>query len=262
MARQPKQVLVIPYYFERNNILFAIFKRTDLNCWQWISGGVEDEESVLEAAKRESYEEAKIDSGNNFIKLDATTSIPRDNYHEDWSDNIFVVTEYSFGVEVKNPEFKLSSEHSDFEWVGYEEALNRLRYDSNKTALWELNKRLSRNAHKMHLYEEPFKMIKSGQKKIELRLNDEKRQKIKIGDTIVFSKFPDCNERIEVKVTGLLHYASFKELYTDIPFHLFGRENKSMDWMLQGTYEIYDKEREEKYGALGIRIEKIRVYSV
>lgn len=262
MGRQPRNVLVIPYYFAGNDILFALFKRADLNCWQWIAGGVEDEENILEAAKRESYEEAGIAANNNFIKLDTITSIPREIFHENWNDDIFVVIEYSFGVEVKNPEFKLSPEHSDFECLGYEEAMDRLKYDSNKTALWELNKRLNKNIHKMHLNKGPFEMIKSGQKKIEIRLNDEKRRKVKIGDTIIFSKLPDCKEKIEVKVTGLLHYASFRELYEDIPFQLIGRENKSLDWMLQGIYKIYDKEREEKYGALGIRIERIKAYSV
>lgn len=54
----------------------------------------------------------------------------------------------------------------------------------------------------------------------------------------------------------------FKELYIDIPFQLLGRENKTLDWMLQDTYEIYDKENEEKYGVLRIRFEKIKAYSV
>ena len=39
----------------------------------------------------------------------------------------------------------------------------------------------------MKLNASPFEMIKSGVKSIELRLYDEKRQKIKIGDTIIFT---------------------------------------------------------------------------
>lgn len=38
--------------------------------------------------------------------------------------------------------------------------------------------------HYMKLYNEPFQMIKKGEKTIELRLNDEKRRKLKKGDTI------------------------------------------------------------------------------
>lgn len=136
MSRQPKNVLVIPYYFDEADILFALFKRADLYCWQGIAGGVEEGENILEAAKRESYEEAKISNDSSFIKLDTITSTPRECFQEDWNDNVFVVTEYSFGVEVKNLEFKLSYEHSEFDWLSYEEAMDKLTYDSNKTALW------------------------------------------------------------------------------------------------------------------------------
>lgn len=40
--------------------------------------------------------------------------------------------------------------------------------------------------HEMRLLEEPFELIKAGKKIIEIRLNDEKRQKVSIGDEIVF----------------------------------------------------------------------------
>ena len=36
----------------------------------------------------------------------------------------------------------LSSEHNGFEWLTYDEAITRLTWDSNKTALYELNCRL------------------------------------------------------------------------------------------------------------------------
>ena len=39
--------------------------------------------------------------------------------------------------------------------------------------------------HYINLNPEPFEMIRSGKKTIELRLNDEKRKTISVGDTIV-----------------------------------------------------------------------------
>ena len=36
----------------------------------------------------------------------------------------------------------LSDEHEKMEWVNYNNAMKKLKYDSNKTALWELNERL------------------------------------------------------------------------------------------------------------------------
>ena len=42
--------------------------------------------------------------------------------------------------------------------------------------------------HKMNLNPEPFEMIRNGQKTIELRLNDEKRRMINVGDMIEFTQ--------------------------------------------------------------------------
>jgi len=41
--------------------------------------------------------------------------------------------------------------------------------------------------HYMKLQPKPFAKIKEGTKTLELRLNDEKRQSITVGDTIIFS---------------------------------------------------------------------------
>lgn len=40
-------------------------------------------------------------------------------------------------------EINLSNEHKEMKWVKYEEATKLLNWDSNKTALWELYKRLN-----------------------------------------------------------------------------------------------------------------------
>ena len=40
--------------------------------------------------------------------------------------------------------------------------------------------------HEMKLNKEPFEKIRDGKKTIELRLNDEKRQRVRVGDSIVF----------------------------------------------------------------------------
>ena len=66
--------------------------------------------------------------------------------------------------------------------------------------------------HKMKLNDEPFKSIKSGTKTVELRLYDEKRQLLNVGDTIEFTN-RTTNEKITVKVENLHIYPSFDELY-------------------------------------------------
>ncbi len=142
--RQPINTLVFPYYRDENKtVKYAIFKRSNIEMYQAISGGVEDDETVLEAAKRECFEEAGIIQGE-FLQLDSTASIPGymfENY-EDWGKDVYLVSEKSFAVEVTNINFKLSHEHSEYIWCDYNQALKILTWDSNKVALWELNEKL------------------------------------------------------------------------------------------------------------------------
>ena len=64
----------------------------------------------------------------------------------------------------------------------------------------------------MNLNNRPFKSIKEGTKTIELRLNDEKRSLLKVGDEIEFTN-RDTNEKLSVDIINLYKYPSFKELY-------------------------------------------------
>ena len=42
-------------------------------------------------------------------------------------------------------EIKLSDEHPEYRWLKYDEAHKMLKWDSDRTALWELNERLKRD---------------------------------------------------------------------------------------------------------------------
>lgn len=111
--------------------------------WQFIAGGGEDEEKPQEAAQREAMEEAGI-AGLRWISLDSVATIPRAGFPDSrhWPAELLVVPEYCFAVEVANSELQLSEEHSRAVWLSYEEARARLTWDSNRTALWELDQRL------------------------------------------------------------------------------------------------------------------------
>ena len=50
-----------------------------------------------------------------------------------------------FAVEMKCEDISISHEHGCFEWVDYSTAKERLRYDSNKVALWELDNKIRLN---------------------------------------------------------------------------------------------------------------------
>lgn len=112
--------------------------------------------------------------------------------------------------------------------------------------------------HQMGLYGEYFEAIKKGKKRVEVRLNDEKRKAIKVHDTIEFIKVPEQNETLKVQVIELRRYDTFKDTYEDIPFADFDCEDWTMEAMLAGTYDIYSREQEKMYGTLAITIQYTR----
>ena len=145
--RKPKQVLVFLYRKnEDENYEYCIFYRKRLKFWQGISGGVEDDESLIETVKREVYEETGV-RVNDIYQLSTVSSIPVVDVMGEffWGNDVYVVPEYSFGVSLENYDIHLSSEHKEYKWCLFEEAYEKLKFDSNKTALWELNQRLLSN---------------------------------------------------------------------------------------------------------------------
>lgn len=99
--------------------------------------------------------------------------------------------------------------------------------------------------HQMGLYGEYFQAIKEGRKIVEVRLNDEKRRKIRIGDSIEFLKVPQQDEILKVHVSDLKKYETFEDMYKDISFNDFDCEGWTMKEMIDGTYEIYTAEQEK-----------------
>jgi len=147
--RVPYQILVFPFVREGGKYYYAIFKRRDLNIWQGIAGGGEEDEKPIEAAKREAYEEAGIDRKSRYIKLASICAIPAVNIRGlEWGKEIIMIPEFAFGVEVLSRKLKITSEHTQYLWLSCEKAIKKLKYDSNKSALWELDYRLKNRKFK------------------------------------------------------------------------------------------------------------------
>ncbi len=112
-------------------------------------------------------------------------------------------------------------------------------------------------AHKMNLNPEPFAMIRSVQKTIELRLNDEKRQKINVGDSIEFTQ-TETGECLIVQVIAIHRFDSFAELYQKLPLLKCGYTESDIATAKPEDMNLYyTPEQQEKYGVLGIEIKVI-----
>ena len=112
--------------------------------------------------------------------------------------------------------------------------------------------------HKMRLKDEPFYKIKDGTKTIEMRLFDEKRQLIKLGDEIEFARQENESEKINTKVLALHSFNSFKDLYENLDITKCGyTESEKGKASYADMEEYYPKEKQEQYGVVGIEIEII-----
>lgn len=113
--------------------------------------------------------------------------------------------------------------------------------------------------HNMNLNNEPFELIKSGSKTIELRLNDEKRRLLNVGDEILFNNRSN-NEELLVDIIKLHKYDSFESLYKDFDKVSLGYREDEIS-SPSDMNEYYSKEDEMKYGVVGIelKLKKIEV---
>jgi len=111
--------------------------------------------------------------------------------------------------------------------------------------------------HEMKLQSEFFDYILNGSKRIELRLFDDKRKCIKLGDTIKFFREPDLVDFFDVKVIGLLNYDSFLNLINDFDIKVLASSSYDSSRLLDVLESFYSKEAQSKDGVLGIRFELI-----
>lgn len=107
----------------------------------------------------------------------------------------------------------------------------------------------------MKLTSEPFERIKNGSKVIEVRLFDEKRRTIELGDKIKFTKLPELVETLDTEVIGLSRFKSFKDFFLFFGKRPFGHpEDMTLEDQIEGMREIYSKEKENEFGVMGIHI--------
>ena len=99
------------------------------------------DQTPTEAAKREIWEESGY-VAKNVVSLKSVCHIPTDifpyKYLYNWPSDTYVVPEYSFGFLCVG-DMVLSHEHTECVWLTYAEAKEKLKWDSNRTALYELN---------------------------------------------------------------------------------------------------------------------------
>ena len=223
-----------------HNGKIVLSRHKERDTWETQGGHIEQGETPLEAAKRELYEES------GALEYDIRPLCDYRAWHEETGHGangvVFHAVIHKFG---NMPDSEMAEIHE------FVELPNNLTYPAITPTLFAYLARKPQ-LHQMKLKRTPFEKIKNGSKTIELRLYDEKRQKVQVGDFIEFTCL-DGKLRLQTRVTALHQYSSFAELYAVLPKEKLGY--KSTDTPDPNHMdEYYTREDQEKYGVLGIEL--------
>jgi len=111
------------------------------------------------------------------------------------------------------------------------------------------------NEFNYKITEQVYEWISNKMKNIEIRLYNEKSNKIKINDTINFIVIDNEEKKIKVNVVGLLIYKDIESLLKDIDIKKIAPVNK--EELEQMLYNIFGEEKVKKHNIIGIKFELI-----
>lgn len=133
------QINCIVFKPEGDSYKFLVLRRAEGGggFWQSVTGGVKEGENEISALKRELKEETGISEYRKIINLKYSFSF--------YLPHLGELTENVYAVEVDpHTEIVLSAEHTEYRWVTFEEALDLIKYETNKEGFRKIWKILNR----------------------------------------------------------------------------------------------------------------------
>lgn len=109
----------------------------------------------------------------------------------------------------------------------------------------------------MKLSSEHFDKVKSGSKTYEVRLYDENRQKIGVGDNIIFKREPDLLDGVIVRVVDVKKFDTFEQMASILSLQSIGFDGKNASQVSKYFLKMYSKSDEQKYGVVAFKFELV-----
>ena len=104
----------------------------------------------------------------------------------------------------------------------------------------------------VHLHPLVFDIVLNKDKDVEIRVNDEKRRKLSIGDTLVFLNRGNEEEKITAKVTNLVYFNNFLEVTDYYDMKRIYLEDTTKENYINLMKQFYNDEEVNKYGVVAI----------
>ena len=109
---------------------------------------------------------------------------------------------------------------------------------------------INSKTHEMRLSVLPFSQIARGEKVYEVRLLDEKRRALSVGDEILFRE-RGTDASLRARIRALLPFSSFRDAFAALPLPKLGFPEGADPALM---YAYYTPKEEAKWGVLVIEI--------
>jgi dihydroneopterin triphosphate diphosphatase len=139
--KQPRSIQVVIFVRRASAIEYLLLKRiaTHGGFWQSVTGSLEGDETHIQAAVREVFEETGIQTKpNRLIDLGITNTFEiAPQWRNRYAPGVIRNEEICFALEVSGAEeIRLDRlEHDEYLWASYDRAMELLYWESSKRAL-------------------------------------------------------------------------------------------------------------------------------
>lgn len=125
------------YLKQKDRIFYLLIKQSTNGLWEFPKGNINKNESEINCAKREISEETGIKSPALLKNFREELEYINPKKGSDW-----LKKEIYYLFKVEDNFFKLSWEHSNAEWLTFEEAINRISFENLKNILKKANQKV------------------------------------------------------------------------------------------------------------------------